>query len=653
MNILSILNEQQQKAVTYCEGPQLVVAGPGSGKTRVLTYKIAYLVDNLGLNPSEILAVTFTNKAANEIKNRVSVLLQNRNLDGIWMGTFHGICARILRLWGKSIGIPPSYTIFDDSDSRALIKSILKDLKVDSDKFSPGSVLASISSAKSELVDTGSFSKYAYGSFLEKVAEVYKIYEKKLQEQNALDFDDLLGKTVLLLRTQEVAKNYFCDLFKYVLVDEYQDTNHAQYIFTKIISSKSQKICVVGDISQSIYSFRGADFKNLLLFEKDFPNVKVFSLGKNYRSTKTIVSASRSLIENNKSHVKIDLETDNEGGEKINLYEAESEEDEASYVIQIIKDKINDRLKYKDFAILYRTNAQSRSIEEHLIKNGIPYRLVGGVRFYDRKEIKDAVSFLRILHNPKDFVSWERIINVPPRKIGEKTLEELKKNKFKIDFIAKNTAFPITEMFDASSKMAPAELLDYVLEKTNYLKYIDDGTEEGEYRKENLMELRSVSLRFHSLPDFLENISLVNPQDLATDKSKKIVIGETNAVNLMTLHQAKGLEFSVVFLIGLEEGLFPHLRSLDSEFDIEEERRLCYVGITRAKELLCLTYAYRRLYLGVSSYGVKSRFIEEIPDNLINVVKETEGFFRKNNQENVHKQVDEFLDFLEAERQKF
>ena len=651
-DILDQLNPVQREAVLYSKGPELVVAGPGSGKTRVLTHKIAYLVKELGYNPSQILAVTFTNKAALEIKIRVSHLLNSSNLTGIWMGTFHGICARILRTHGKLIGVSSHYTIFDDNDSKSLIKSIMKELKMDPQKTSPASVSTNIASAKSELVDPASFSKYAYGPFLEKVAEIYPLYQKSLKEQNALDFDDLICKVVRLFRENADARAYYQNKFSFVLIDEYQDTNHAQYVFCKLITNPMGNICVVGDVSQSIYSFRGANFRNVLSFEKDFPTAKIFHLGKNYRSTKTIVKASKKLIENNQSHIKIDLDTDNNDGDKIYLFEAGNEEDEARFISDTVKEKLVKGAGYSDFAVLYRTNAQSRSIEEELIKEGIPYRLVGGVRFYDRKEIKDAVSYLRILHNPKDMVSWERIINVPPRKIGEKALETLKEKKFDVSYIAKNTTFPVTEMMDEAKKLKPVDLLDFVLEKSGYLKYLDDGTEEGEYRIENLKELRSVALKFESLQDFLENVSLVNPQDTATNGQKKLAENNVDAVNLMTLHQAKGLEFKSVFLVGLEEGLFPHARSLESEGDIEEERRLCYVGMTRAKEFLYLTYAKRRLYFGTTSYGVKSRFVEEIPEDLIfsdiSTSLPNPALPRR-----FKRSVDEFLNFLEEERSKF
>jgi len=655
MDILSFLNTEQQEAVTYCSGPQLIIAGPGSGKTRVLTHKIAYLILEKNLLPSQILAVTFTNKASLEIKERVAKLLPGTNLTGFWMGTFHSICSRILRTHGNKIGISPNFSIYDDSDSKDIIKQIEKELKIDPQKLNPGAVLSSISSAKSELVDPNAFSKYALGPFLQNVAKIYPLYEKALEKQNALDFDDLILKTVNLFKSNASTLSYFQNLFSYILVDEYQDTNHAQYELVKILAQKENpRICVVGDISQSIYSFRGADFRNVLLFEKDFHAPKVFHLAKNYRSTKTIVEASKNLIANNQSHIKINLETDNEKGEKIVLFEARNEEDEALYIVDTINNTLQKGYTLNDFAILYRTNAQSRSIEEALIKEGISYRLIGGTRFYDRKEIKDALSFLKILNNPKDTVSFERIINVPPRKIGEKSLDLISQNNFDLEYIEKNTSFPVTEIFNCKNKKTVLEILDAVLETVGYLKYLDDGTEESQSRIENLKELRSVASKFESLPDFLENVSLVNPIDIATDNNKKIAKQESEAVSLMTLHQAKGLEFPVVFLVGLEEGLFPHSRSLESNNDIEEERRLCYVGITRAKSLLILTYARQRLFFGTTSFGVVSRFVLEIPTQLIEATNMQNPATSKNTKpSNFKKSLGDFLDFLEEERASF
>ena len=474
---------------------------------------------------------------------------------------------------------------------------------------------------------------------MEKVSKIYPEYQKALKEQNALDFDDLISEIVRLFREAPDVLSYYQDKFLFVLVDEYQDTNRAQYVLIKTLTSRSQKLCVVGDVSQSIYSFRGADFRNVLSFEKDYPTSKIFYLPKNYRSTKTIVEASRSVIEHNQTHLKINLATDNSEGEKIFLYEATTEEDEANFVTERVK---NSKGGFSDFAVLYRTNAQSRSIEEAFIKESIPYKLVGGTRFYDRKEIKDAISYLRILHNPKDFVSWKRIINVPPRKVGEKMLEQLKSTAFDIEEVALKTTFPIREMLTAQKNLTVLELLDFVLDKSGYLAHLDDGTAESEARVENLKELRSVALRFATLEEFLENIALVNPQDTATDETKKMVSDTKDAVSLMTLHQAKGLEFFGVFIVGLEEGLFPHSRSLESKAEVEEERRLFYVGMTRAKDRLYLTYAKRRLYFGTTSMGTVSRFVSEIPEHLMESPRRLSSKFEKS--------VDDFLDFLEEQR---
>jgi len=607
-NILNSLNEEQKNAVMYFNGPALIVAGPGSGKTRVLTHKIAYLINNLNMSSYNILGITFTNKAANEIKERTFNLVKG-GIKIPWLGTFHSVCSRILRRDGQLVGLSPNYVIYDSSDQKSLVRGLIKKLSPPK-KISPDAVAGAISSAKSELVSFLDYEKLAYGFFQEQVAKIYPQYQKKLEENNAVDFDDLIAKTVELFRKYPDILNKYSEIFKYILIDEYQDTNHSQYVFSKLLAKKHNQLYVVGDMSQSIYSFRGADFRNILNFKKDYPDAKIFNLAQNYRSTKIILEAATNLIKNNNTHIPLELWTRNPSGDLISLYEANDEKEEILYVgLNILEKTTKNLFSFKDFAVLYRTNAQSRVVEEQFIKLGIPYRLVGGVRFYDRKEIKDALSFLRVLHNPKDTVSWERIINVPPRGIGKKALEGFKKVNWDLDFIQNKSKLPIFELMTAKDTLSVVELLDTVLQKTGYIEYLKDGSEENLARLENLEELKSVAGQFLTLGDFLENVSLVESLDAISK--------DADAVTLMTLHSAKGLEFREVFIVGMEEGLFPHSRSLFSKEELEEERRLCYVGVTRAKEKLHLTYTRRRLYLGSSGSSVVSRFVSEIPQELL------------------------------------
>jgi len=632
------LNRQQKLAVKYIGGPQLIVAGPGSGKTRVLTHKIAFLIKEKGVDARNILAVTFTNKAANEMKERVVTLLNQKSLGNLWLGTFHKVCARILRIDGKYVGIPPQFTIYDNNDSKALIKKIIKKLGYLEKDLNSTGALSAISNAKAELILPKSYKNFAFaGSFSEKIEKVYNQYQKELEKAESLDFDDLILEVVRLFKKNPGILEKWQSKFVHILIDEYQDTNKAQYIFIKLLASKNRNLYVVGDVSQSIYSFRGADYRNILSFEKSYPNCKIFRLEKNYRSTQNILDAAKAVIENNSTHIRLDLFADKKMGEKIKLYQASSEVDEALYVVKGIKDGIAKDAKYSNFAVLYRTNAQSRVIEEELIKQGIPYKLIGGTRFYDRREIKDALGFLRILHNPKDAVSWERIINVPPRGIGPKTLEDIRNKNFDVDYIDKSTRFPIKKMREAKKKMELPELLDFVLNITGYYKWLEGAGEESIFRAENLKELKSVATKFGDLSEFLENVSLVNPQDLPSGNKKAIVSESLDAVSLMTIHQAKGLEFLAVYIIGMEEGLFPHSRSLTDRNEVEEERRLCYVGITRAIENLYLVYASTRLYFGAFGKGEVSRFIGEIPKNLIEFIN---GAAKK-------------LDFLDEDRSDF
>ncbi|NIT03735.1 UvrD-helicase domain-containing protein [Candidatus Saccharibacteria bacterium] len=582
------LNPQQKEAAVYTDGPSLVVAGPGSGKTKVLTHKIAYLIKERGLAPEKILAVTFTNKAADEMKDRVEGLIKRR-VEGLWIGTFHSVCARILREDGTFIGVPKSFVIYDENDQKTAIKSILKDLKISGRQFSPSAVLGAISSAKQELIDPQEYETLAQGYFQETVSEVFDKYQKELKRANALDFDDLLVEAVRLLESVTHVREKFRSRFKHILVDEYQDTNRAQYAFIQTLSKTHQNLTVVGDMSQAIYSWRGADFRNILRFENDYPNAQIFRLAQNYRSTKRILSAAKSLIEHNTTHIPIDLWTQNEDGVPVLLYAAQNELDEAYYIGTQIKTALSSAKaeRFSDFGVLYRTNAQSRVLEEAFMRFGIPYVLVGGTKFYERREVKDVLSYLRLVQNPQDKVSRTRA-----EKLGKRRFI----NFLKLDLKNLTTRRPI-------------EILDIVLEKTGYLDRLEDGTAEGESRIENVKELRSVAVPFETLLQFLEHVSLVQPTDrLPRGAGRKTL----DMVTLMTLHSAKGLEFPLVFIAGMEEGLLPHSRSTGSADELEEERRLCYVGMTRAKQELNLCFAQDRLLFGSRTSSVPSRFLAEI-----------------------------------------
>ncbi len=595
-SILGKLNPQQEGAVQHTNGASLIVAGPGSGKTRALTHKAAYLVCEKNVNPQNILLVTFTNKAAEEMKKRIKKLLaetnpQIRHIS--WAGTFHSIGARILRQHGKEIGIRSDFVIYDTNDSKTTIKKVIKNEGLDSEKIKARSVMYTISEAKRELINATEYSKKAYGYYQELTAQIYRGYESLLQQSNALDFGDLLFMPVRLLEESPSTLQQYQEKFNYILVDEYQDTNSAQYMMLKLLAAKNNNITVVGDPGQSIYGFRGANFKNILNFTQDYPNAKTFRLEQNYRSTQSIVKAAQNVISNNRHNIDLNLWTNNSEGTQIKYYEAYSETDEADYILKEIIKKAREKSQQSlsDFAILYRTNAQSRALEECFVQSGLPYRLVGGTRFYERREIKDVLALLRVILSPNDFASWERI-----EKWGKTKMKKYKKDlNRKPDIVNSN----------------PLKILDWILEKTSYLDYWENKGEEEYYRLENVKELRTVAARFDSLIDFLENVALV---DYSNDYSKKEA---PNAVTLMTLHSAKGLEFPVVFIVGLEEGLLPHAKSLKEAGGIEEERRLCYVGMTRAKKELHLTKAQKRFYFGSHQYNPTSRFIEEIPNSLL------------------------------------
>lgn len=600
-DFLKDLNPEQIEAVNQTNGPMIILAGAGSGKTRVLTYKVIHLIEQ-GVDPSNILMVTFTNKAANEMKERMKNFYSNLDKtlsDFPTVSTFHALCAKILRIDGEYIGIPKNFLIYDDQDQKDTIKESFNLLNISTKEYKPNSILANISQAKNELITELEYPQYARGHFQEVVSKVYLIYQKLLKENAALDFDDLILKLVELFKKNPDVLEKYQNKFKYILVDEYQDTNHAQYQLTKMLSRKYQNICVVGDFSQSIYSFRGADFLNLSKFKEDFSNVKTFSLSQNYRSTQKILDAASAIISKNNSHPILKLWTENKKGEDVLVHESLNEQKEAEYISDQISEirYENPDLKYSDFCILYRTNAQSRSIEEVFIHKSLPYILIGGTRFYDRKEIKDILAYLKILANHKDKVSLKRI-----EKLGKKRFEKF--NDFLENFKKENI-----------DNKKTIDILDSVIKSTEYLSLFDEKDEEDLARLENIKELRSVAFSFPNLTLFLENVSLVE-QEYMPDSIKE-ENGKKNAVNLMTLHAAKGLEFPVVFMVGMEEGLFPHSRSLMDKNELEEERRLCYVGMTRAKKKLFLTYSRKRLFFGQKTTNIVSRFILELPEQTL------------------------------------
>lgn len=636
MNYLAGLNEKQKEAVLHTEGPLLILAGAGSGKTKVVTHKIAYLIEEKGIFPGNILAITFTNKAANEMKERVGRLLSER-VEDMWISTFHSSCVRILRRDIDKIGYNRSFSIYDRDDQITLIRECIKERNLNKEMYKESTILAQISKLKDDMVEPDKYINENYKElYLRNVGELYALYEKKLRQYNALDFDDLLIKAVVLLKENPSVLDYYQRKFKYVFVDEYQDTNKVQYELVKLLSDRHQNICVVGDPDQSIYSWRNADITNILDFEKDFKNSTTVLLEQNYRSTKNILNGANKVIKKNYSRKEKNLWTDNPKGEPI-IYEGLSNsEEEVHFVAENIQEQMGKGYKLQDFAILYRTNAQSRLFEEGFMRRSIPYKIVGGVKFYDRREVKDIIAYLRVLENPLDNVSLKRIINVPKRGIGSSTIEKLENYATEIgesiygiilelDKIeglsqrAKNSIEPFITM--VNTLMAKKELtgvkdfVEEVINSTGYIKELElENTPEARTRIENIKELISVAMDFETktegsnLEEFLANIALLSDVDKTTD--------ESNVVTMMTAHSAKGLEFPVVFLVGMEEGLFPITRALDSESDLEEERRLCYVAITRAEKLLFITNAKVRTIYGNTSYTIPSRFIEELGDSI-------------------------------------
>lgn len=642
--LLAGLNKEQQQAVKTTEGPLLIMAGAGSGKTRVLTHRIAYILLEKGVNPYNILAITFTNKAAREMKERINGILGGA-ADEIWISTFHSMCVRILRRDIDRIGINRNFTILDTTDQLSVIKGILKEKNIDSKKFDPRGILSAISSAKNELIDAKQYGKYTGNYFENIVSDVFEEYEKRLLKNHSLDFDDLIMKTIQLFKRVPEVLEYYQRKFQYIHVDEYQDTNKAQYQLVHLLAAKFQNLCVVGDSDQSIYGWRGADIANILSFEKDYPNAKVILLEQNYRSTKNILQAANHVISNNVKRKPKNLWTDNEKGEKIQYYRADTEQGEALFVTGKIKELVETKQrKFSDFAILYRTNAQSRAMEEMLVKANIPYTIVGGTKFYDRKEIKDLLAYLRLVANLDDDISFVRIINVPKRGIGATSLDRIAQYALQNE-MSMFRALGEVERIGLSAKAMKAcrefyqmlsglnqmqeylsvmELTEEIIKRTEYREMLQaEKTLEAESRLENIDEFLSVTKNFEessedqTLIAFLTDLALVADID-QLDKEENV----KDAVVLMTLHSAKGLEFPVVFLIGLEEGVFPHSRSLMEENDMEEERRLMYVGITRAEEELYITNAQIRTLYGHTNINPASRFIEEIPDEFIDRLNE-------------------------------
>lgn len=642
---MNTLNQQQQDAVEHLNGPALVVAGPGSGKTRVLTHRIANLIQKHNISPFNILAVTFTNKAAGEIKERVAKELNNDEKLA-WSGTFHSICSRILRKDGGRIGIPVGFVIYDTDDQVSLVKDIMKDFGINPKQTNPKAVLSAISGAKSELIPPLEYESYAKGFFHKTVGKIYYEYQKRLRANDALDFDDLLMETVNLFQRDSATLQKYQSTFKYILVDEYQDTNKAQYVLTKLLAQAHKNLFVVGDMSQAIYSFRGADYRNILNFQKDYPDAKIFNLEQNYRSTQTILDAAKNVIKNNKTNIPLDLWTQKNKGEKITVYSASDEKDEAFYVCSQVETMRSQGVSLREIAVLYRTNAQSRNIEEQLIRFNIPYKIIGGFRFYARKEIKDIISYLRVIQNPKDSVSWERIINVPPRGIGDKSKEKIKLDGWNVAEIEIKTKLPFLDWCADKNKLSTAELLDEILDKTEYIKWINDDTEEAESRIENIKELYSVASQFVNLEDFLENVALI-------ESSNKPNAANAEGVTLMTIHAAKGLEFTYIFIIGAEEGLFPHAQSAMDLNELEEERRLCYVAITRAMEKVHITNAQSRLYFGNIQSNFPSRFIFEIPTELLDFRGGAQNQYKNKSKSFSGLGIDEFLDDMEVNRNNF
>jgi len=637
MPLLEKLNPPQRQAVETTEGPLLILAGAGSGKTRVLTYRIAYMLNERGVSPHNILAITFTNKAAGEMRERLADLIGVRS-EYLWVCTFHAACVRILRREIGALGYDSNFVIYDSADQQTLIKQCLKELNIDDKRFPPRAMAAGISGAKNKLLGPAEYQKQAFDYYEHSVARVYELYQKKLRANNALDFDDLLVLTVKILEENPEVLEVYQNRFRYILVDEYQDTNHAQYKLVNMLAKKHRNLCVVGDADQSIYGWRGADIRNILDFERDYPDAQVIKLEQNYRSTKVILEAANKVIRNNLGRKETRLWTENADGPLIEFFQTRDERQEAYFVADRIYRMHHEENKpYSDFAVLYRTNAQSRAVEEVFMKHNIPYTIVGGLKFYERKEIKDIIAYLRVIQNPADTISLHRVINVPRRGVGDTSvgkLTEYARDRVlslyqameqvgEIPGLTGRVAVPVGEFTNLIGgwrgrlgEISVTLLVEEILERTGYMRELQaENTVEAETRIENIKEFLSVTKDFDkhseekSLEEFLANISLVSDIDTYEEK--------TAAVVLMTMHSAKGLEFPVVFVVGMEEGVFPHSRSLPESAEMEEERRLCYVAITRAMEKLYLTCAWERNIYGNRMNNPRSRFLDEIPAHLL------------------------------------
>lgn len=665
--LLNELNDKQKEAVTYLDGPLLILAGAGSGKTRVLTYKIAYLLEKQVVKPWEILAITFTNKAAKEMKER-AINLIGEDANDVWLGTFHSVCVRILRREIEFLGYSKDFNIFDELDKEKVIKEVLKKLDIDDKQYPVSLVKYEISHAKEKMQDYKKYKETVIGDFRrEKIADIYEVYQKTLMKNNAIDFDDIIMLTVRLFLENPDRLLYYQSKFRYLLVDEYQDTNKIQFLLINLLSSAHGNICVVGDESQSIYGFRGADISNILNFEKEFQDAKIVKLEENYRSTKNILKAANEVIKNNKSKIDKNLWTENEEGKKILYKTLKNEYEEVEFIVDKI-DEIcrKEKKSYSDFAILFRTNAQARVLEEVFMRSGTPYRLIGGLKFYARKEIKDLTSYLKLIQNQNDNIALKRIINEPKRGIGDTAVEKLEKR-------AEEKNISIFELIEDSSNLegirsagniimfrdmikglikekenlCVSDLMKLTLKNSGYEAMLNaEKTQEAENRFDNLMEFIGVAMEFekesvdNSLADFLESIALVSDVD-NLDESQE-------AVTLMTMHSAKGLEFNVVFLVGMEEGIFPSKRSIDEDETCEEERRLCYVGITRAKQTLVITNVERRTLYGSTSYAMPSRFIEEIPMDLFDEETIEAMNEKKNKRQNEYNRVQNIISGLDS-----
>jgi DNA helicase-2/ATP-dependent DNA helicase PcrA len=635
-DLLKNLNDAQKQVVQSTKGPVLVLAGAGSGKTRALTHRIAYLMAEKKVNPENILAITFTNKAAGAMKERVRKLLTDTGIErSPLLGTFHSVCARILRKDGHNLGYPPGFVIFDEDDSVKLIKYCLKKMNLSDEKISPKTIKTYISSAKNEFIGPKNYKNFSSGYQAEMIAEIYQHYQEELHANDAMDFDDLLLNVVKLFQKYpEILKRYQ-EIWEYILIDEYQDTNEAQYLFAKLLSEKNQNICVVGDDSQSIYSWRGANFRNILNFERDWPKAKVIKMEQNYRSTKAILAAAQAVIEKNVERTNKMLWTENKAGSPIIAYEAANEEDEAGFVCREILDLTSKGRRLQNIAVFYRTNAQSRVLEEQLLRFRIPYKIVGGLRFYERKEIKDTISWLKIASGASDWISFERSLTSPPSGIGVRSIEKIKemarKDNLKITAIMEldlskivgvrtaglfNNYFHNIKKVSLAAEKSIKEAIKTAIEVSKLKKYLSDGTFQGDERLENLSELLSVAEEYERLKpglilsDFLEEVALISDIDNYQE--------EADGVTLMTLHTSKGLEYPVIFIVGMEENIFPHSRSVFEPAELEEERRLFYVGLTRAMEMCYLLYCRSRLYFGNIKSNAPSRFLNEIPESLLN-----------------------------------